>query len=336
MEQAGERMRGGARLWTLGLAVVALAVGLAGCGGASSGTPPKAKVNVAYAGSLVDLMEHHLGAAYTQATGYPFEGEAAGSTALANQIKSKLISPDVFISASKGAYSTLQGDANGNIVSWYVTFAGDSMVIGYSSKSSFAARFASAASGSTPWYTVLESPGLKLGRTDPKLDPKGVNTLYTLQLAQTYYNQPGLEDAIIGSAENTAQIFPEETLVAQLTSGQLDAGFFYLNEAKAASIPYITLPSQIDLSDPAQASAYAAATYTNATGKVSKGAPILFSVTIPTTVKNEAGAEAFIAFLLAPTGQQLLQSNGFSKVAFTVSGDATKVPASLNTAIKAG
>lgn len=325
-----QRARGtGTRLLALSLLAMALVVAACGNGGTGSQTAPKQKINVAYAGSLVNLMEHHLGAAFTRATGYPFEGESAGSTALANQIKSKLISPDVFISASKGAYTTLQGADNGAIVSWYINFAGDSMVIGYSAKSPYASQFAAAAAGTTPWYQVLETSGLKLGRTDPKLDPKGVNTLYTLQLAESYYQQPGLENKVIGSIENTSQIFPEEALVARLTSGQLDAGFFYLNEAKAASIPYITLPSQIDLSDPSQAAAYSAATYTTATGTVSKGAPIIFSVTIPTTVKNQVGAVAFIQYLLSADGQSLLQSNGFSKVSFKFTGDAAKVPAGL-------
>ncbi len=325
MERLGRL--GLARFMTMGLLVAVLA--LAACGGGATASA-KETVNVAYAGSLVDLMEHHLGASFTQATGYPFQGRGAGSTALANQIKSKLIAPDVFISASKGAYTTLEGAANGDIVSWYITFAGDSMVIGYSSKSPFAAQFAAASAGTTPWYQVLETPGLKLGRTDPKLDPKGVNTLYTLQLAETYYKSPGLENKIIGSIENTSQIFPEEELVARLTSGQLDAGFFYLNEIKAAGIPYISLPAQIDLSDPSQASAYAAATYTNAEGKVSKGAPILFSVTIPSTVKNQAGAVAFVQYLLGSDGQALLLSNGFLKASFKFTGDAAKVPAGLS------
>ncbi len=249
--------------------------------------------------------------------------------ALANQIKSKLIAPDVFISASNAAYKPLEGAANGNIVSWYITFAGDSMVIGYNPRSQYATQFAAAARGTEPWYQVLETPGLRLGRTDPKLDPKGVNTLYTLQLAETYYQQPGLAAKILGSNENPAQIFPEEELVTRLTAGQLDAGFFYLNEVKDASIPYITLPKQVDLSDPSLASAYAAATYTTASGTVQHGAPILFSVTIPATVKNQAGAVAFVQYLLGEKGQALLASSGFLAAPFTFTGDAAKVPAGL-------
>lgn len=303
---------------------------LVACGGSSAtNTAPKAPVNVAYAGSLVNLMEHNLGPKFTTATGYTFQGKGAGSTALANQIKSKLISPDVFISASSGAYKTLQGADNGNVVTWYITFATTSMVIGYSAKSQFASQLQAAANGQVPWYQVLETPGLRLGRTDPKLDPKGVNTLYTLQLAETYYQQPGLSQKLLGGPENATQIFPEEELVARLTSGQLDAGFFYANEVKDASLPTITLPAQINLGDSSMASEYAKASYTDATGAVKKGGPIAFSVTIPSTVKNEAGAEAFVAYLLGDKGKLTFTSDGFVTTAFKLTGDTAKVPASL-------
>ena len=71
---------------------------------------------------------------------------------------------------------------------------------------------------------MLEESGLRLGRTDPLLDPKGMASIYVCQLAETYYKQPGLEQKLLGADENTAQIFPEEELVARLGAGQLDAG----------------------------------------------------------------------------------------------------------------
>ena len=75
---------------------------VAGCGGSGErkGGVCKGTVNVAYAGSLTNLMEHTLGPAFQQATGYTYQGKGAGSTAIANQIAGKLIHPDVFISAS--------------------------------------------------------------------------------------------------------------------------------------------------------------------------------------------------------------------------------------------
>lgn len=311
-------------------AMLAVSLLVAGC--ASVGSPGKEPVNVAYAGSLVSLMEHDLGPAFADATGYPFQGKGAGSTALANQIKGRLITPDVFISASASVYSLLEGPANGQLVRWRMNAGATAMVLGYSARSRYAARFQSAASGDSgtaPWYQVLTSPGLRLGRTDPALDPKGVNTLYTMQLAETYYRQPGLAQRILGAAGNPAQIFPEEDLVARLTSGQLDAGFFYLNEAKQAHIPYIALPTQINLSDPAQAASYAQASYTDATGKTAHGAPILYSVTIPATVKNLDGAVAFVRYLMGPDGQATMRGAGILATPAAFQGDASAVPPGL-------
>ncbi|HET9111831.1 MAG TPA: extracellular solute-binding protein [Ktedonobacterales bacterium] len=303
---------------------------LTGCAtNIAAGTSAKGAVSVAYAGSLVNLMEHKLGPSFDSATGYSFQGRAAGSTALANQIKSKLISPDVFISASAASYKPLQGAANGDLVRWYLTFATTSMVIGYSPKSQFAAQLQAAASGQTPWYQALQIPGLRLGRTDPKLDPKGINTLYTLQLAEQYYHQPGLAQKLTGGAENPDQIFPEEELVARLTAGQLDAGFFYLNEVKDAGLSYITLPEQINLGDPSLASAYAQASYTTAAGVTQRGAPIAFSVTIPATVRNEAGAEAFVEYLLGKSARETLSADGFAVMPPKLTGDPSRLPSAL-------
>lgn len=319
-------------VWGLALvAVVAVTMGaLAGCGPSTGGSSmAKGTVQVAYAGSLVNLMEHTLGPDFSKATGYGYQGKGAGSTALANQIKSRLIQPDVFISASAKAYTPLEGAANGSLVNWRINFGATAMVIGYSPQSHFADQFKAAAAGTTPWYRVLQMSGLRLGRTDPKLDPKGVNTIYTMELAETYYHQPGLTKAILGDNENAAQIFPEETLVARLTSGQLDAGFFYQNEVIDAHLPSIPLPTAINLSDTTQKAAYAQVSYTAADGTVSHGAPILYSVTIPSNARNTAGAVAFVQYLLGGVGQGILHNDGILATPFTFTGDAGKLPTGL-------
>ena len=310
---------------------------LAACGGTTTtgGTPtptaaPKSKVAVAYAGSLVNLMEKKVGPAFTQATGYPYQGEGKGSSALANEIKGKLSFPDIFISASLAVNTTLMGAANGSYVSWYVPFIRSSLVIGYSSTSKFAADFQAAASGSKTWYQVLEESGMRIGRTDPALDPKGVRTIIMMELAEKYYHQPGLTSKILGSSGNTSQIFPEEELVARLGSGQLDAGFFYLNEAIDASIPYVTLPTQINLGDPSLNSTYAKATYTDPkTGAVTKGSAIVYTLTVLNSSKNMEGAIAFVQYIFSAPGEAFLTNDGLSLVTPKISGDPTAVPSQL-------
>jgi len=315
--------------------ILLLAILLAACGGGtttSTGTSTptaKGKISVLYAGSLVNLMEKKIGPAFQQATGYGYEGEGKGSTALANEIKGKLRTPDIFISADAAVDKSLMGTSNGNYVSWYVPFGRTSLVIGYNPNSKFAADFQAAANGSKPWYQVLAESGVRIGRTDPALDPKGVRTIILMELAQQYYHQPSLSQQILGGTENTSQLFPEEELVTRLTSGQLDAGFFYLNEAKEANIPYITLPDQINLGNPSFNSTYAQTTYTDPkTGKVTKGGATVYTITIPNTSKNKAGAIAFITYLLS-SGQSMLTGDGITLVTPVVSGDASAVPSQL-------
>jgi molybdate/tungstate transport system substrate-binding protein len=96
-----------------------------------------------------------------------------------------------------------------------------------------------------PSYEVLAESGLNLGRTDPKLDPKGALTIELLKRAEAFYNKPGLSKRIIGEPDNPGQVLPEETLVGRLQSGQLDVAFFCSTETSDAKIPAINLPEQI-------------------------------------------------------------------------------------------
>src|SRR5260221_191169 len=192
---------------------------LAACGSttSSSSTPtptpaPKGTVSVAYAASLANIMEKIVKPAFEQSTGYKYESEAKGSSALVNKIKGKLSFPDVFISANP----------------------------------------------------------------------------------------------------------------------QLDAGFFYINEVKGPNIPYITLPDQVNLGNPSMASHYATVSWKNPkTNAVSKGAPVVYTVTVLNTAKNMAGGIAFANFLLSSQGQALLQGQGVLTTTFTVGGETTAIPQQL-------
>jgi len=138
----------------------------------------------------------------------------------------------VFVSASPAVNLTLAGPTNGSWVSWYVKFATSPLVLGYNPKSTFAADLKT-----QPWYKVVTKPGFLLGRTDPALDPKGVLAVQAVNATAKNEKDPSLTSVL----SSTATVFPEETLVGRLQSGQLDAGFFYAAEAKAAGIP--TVPS---------------------------------------------------------------------------------------------
>jgi molybdate/tungstate transport system substrate-binding protein len=254
------------------------------------------KVNVLYAGSLVNLMEHGIGPAFDKASGDAFQGFAGGSSGLANQIKGKLRQGDVFVSASPKVNDGLMGSANGDWVSWYITFAQSPLVIGYNASSKFAADLKS-----RPWYQVLQEPGIRIGRTDPKLDPKGALTVTLMKQAEAFYKSPGLSQKIIGAPDNAAQVLPEETLVGRLQSGQLDVGFFYSTETADAKIPSLALPAEI-------------------TPKA------VYTVTILHNAPNADGAAKFVAFLLGVDGQAVMKQHGLGVQKLTLTGERNALP----------
>ena len=256
-------------------------------------------VNVLYAGSLVHMMEQRVAPAFEKATGTSFQGFAGGSNMLANQIKGKLRRADVFISASPTVNKSLMGADNGNWVSWYAGFAESPLLIGYNPQSRFAQSLLT-----QRWDKALTQSGIRIGRTDPKLDPKGAFTIQLLDQAQKLYNDPTLSQRLLGDPENPEQVMPEETLVGRLQSGQLDAGFFYTTETTDLRIPAVRLPSDFNIK----------ASYT---------------ITLLNNAPNDAGARKFVAFLLGDEGRQIMRDAGIEVLTPKVTGDASAVPADL-------
>lgn len=274
-----------------------MAAGVMGACGSASPQPNRGTVSVLYAGSLVNLMEHDLGPAFAGSSGYTYEGVGAGSTELVAQIKNGVRLGDVFISASPAANGALEGSSNGAHVSWYATFATAPLVIGYDPSSPFAAMFRT-----SPWYDVITRPGIRVGRTDPALDPKGALTVNAIDQATAALAMPSLAAGL-----PSYSVFPEETLVGRLESGQLDAGFFYSNEADEQHIPTVPL-TPVTLS----------ATYT---------------VTVLDHAPHAQGGAAFVAYLLSAAGRATLARHGLTVVSPALTGPASAVPATLRTLV---
>lgn len=236
-------------------------------------------VDVLYAGSLIAVMEDHIGPGFHAVTGDGFEGFSDGSTALATDIKGRLRPADVFISASPSVDLTLEGKANGGWLSPAAvkTFAYSYLLIGYDPDSRFAHQLET-----EPWYKVVGEKGFTLGRTDPATDPKGVLADTALDQAAARYHEPGLKKI----ATETSNIFPETDLVGRVQAGDVDAGFFYGVEAKAAKIPTVPLRG-FNLH----------ATYT---------------VAIVNHAPHAAAARAFVDYLLGSSGSQILDQEGLT------------------------
>lgn len=287
-------------------------------------------VSVMYAASLLKTFEESLGPIFQEGSGYPYQGEARGSVQIANMVLDGLRRPDVFVSAGTISVKKLM-NATDPLADWLVKFGTAEMVIAYSPNSRFFNDLERARLGEILWYKVLSNPDLKFGRTDPELDPKGYYTIITAELANKYYNDSEIKLRILGESRNPKQIFPEETLKTILEQGQLDAVAAYKHEAVARGIPYITLPTEINLADPKFSNFYKKASYTLEDGKGQTvfGEPICFSFTIPNTVKNFAGATSFAKFILSPIGKNLLEDQGLNFIKPVVEGNLEKAPSGI-------
>lgn len=254
----------------------------------------KGTVSTLFAGSLVAYMEDDFGPSFQKASGYGFEGFGGGSTELANEIKGGVRRGDVFLSASSSADKLLEGSPNGSWVSWYSSFMASPLMLAYNPSSRFGAELRRG----VPWYEVLSQSGIRVGETDPKLDPKGVLTVEAIAAAAKKLHDPALTQA-----EASFEVFPETSLVGRMQSGQLDAGFFYAVEAKTAKLPTVSLMP-----------AYKYAEYT---------------IAILNRAPDPTGAAALVRYLLNTERTYTLKKNGLNPMEPRFSGSRTSVPASL-------
>ena len=117
--------------------------------------------------------------------------------------------------------------------------------------------------------------------------------------------------------------------LAQFENGEIDAMFLYLSAAADRGLPYLRLPDEINLSNPALATAYAQVHFTTNTGQTFRGKPISFSATVLNNASNPQAALHFVEYLLSPAGQQHVQAAHFLSSPALVGGDATSVPHQL-------
>lgn len=207
------------------------------------------QVNVLYAGSLLSAMETRIGPDFSN-LGYDYRGEGHGSIQNANMIIDGQRFPDVFISVGANPINMLINNKP-SLAKWYLGFASDEMVIAYNPKSPFAPDFQKAKTGVIPWYHVLAKPGIKFLRTDPFLDPKGCYTVIATKLAGILYHNSSLSSSILNGERNKDQLRPEEILLTLLEQGEADAIPAYKHEAIERGFPFISLPPQINLGNPA-------------------------------------------------------------------------------------
>ncbi len=278
--------------------------------GADSLTP----LQVAFAGSMGPLMDRGVKPAIAKSLNAELQGRAQGSSGLANLISAGSIRPDVFISVTPGPMRSV---LKAKKAAKAIPIARTEMVIAYSPKSRFAAAFNECGDPrAEQWWAVLESRGLRFGRTDPNTDPQGLNIIFTMQLAAQYYNQPDLTDKVLGPQINPQQIFPEPQMMARLQAGQLDASSAYKSQPAALGLPFVSLPREINLGDAALEGRYRSATVV-LNRKILHPSPLVFYAALLKDAPQPQLAAKFLAWLQTNEAREL-----FARYYYDAPGDA--------------
>jgi molybdate/tungstate transport system substrate-binding protein len=207
---------------------------------------------------------------------------------------------------------------------WYLGFVSNQITFAYTSHSK-------GASGLTPanWYKVLAQPGVRIGRSNPAADPSGYQTLQMLQLANSYYKNPGLSASVLKNSPAASVAETETSLISALQSGQIDYLAIYKSTAQEQHLKWIALPPQINLSDPAMAADYAKVSIHAGSLGTLTAKPIIYGLTIPASAPSAALGEKFISFVIGPQGQAIMRGNGFVVISPALASPQAKVPASI-------
>lgn len=272
---------------------------------------------VAYAGSMGVVMDKALGPAFAQREHVTYQGQGEGAYGLARLLASGRSTADVFVSITPGPMAILK---DAGLIDEAVPVASTRMVIAYNPKGRFgeAFRLAGTDAAHPAWWKVLQTPGLRFGRTDPATDPQGQNIVFTLMLAQKYYDQAGLAQSVLGDIRNPQQVFGEGGLLTRLEAGQVDAASGYESATRSARLPYVALPDEINLSNPTFSKTwYDTVSFSlpaaDGKEKVVRPQPLVFYAAKLKNAAHPKAADDFLSFMTSAQGQQLFDENGYGK-----------------------
>ncbi len=302
---------------------------LAGCELSNDSLPANdlgGKLIIFHAGSLTVPVDK-LTAKFQEL--YPLvniQSEAAGSRTTARKVSELNREADLVMAADYQVINTLLIP---EYAAWNVLFARNSMVVAFTKKAAYADEI-----NSENWYQILLRDDTFIGRSNPQADPNGYRTLMVWQLAESYYNSPGLYERL-ENASPPEHIRPKETdLIPLLQTGDLDYAFSYLSIAIQHGLKYIQLPDEINLSDPTYADLYQDAEVV-LDGKepgefiTRRGEPIIYGVTIPASAPNPVLAEEFLIFLFSADGRKILEEQGQLVLVPPLSSQAGMLPAGI-------
>ena len=264
-----------------------------------SAAEPTGKVIVFHAGSLTvpfATMEKEFEARHPNVD---ILREAGGSTKMARMISELNKPADIMASAD---FAVIDKSLIPKKANWNIRFATNQLVLAYTTKSRFAGEI-----NAENWYEILCRPRVVWGHSDPNLDPCGYRSLMVIQLAEKYYNKPGLYQELIANRPEE-NIRPKSVeLVSLLNTGNMDYAWEYRSVAVQHGLNYVTLPDKINLGNYHYDTYYSQAKV-KVTGRkpgtwmVRTGKSCTYGITLIKDAPNPEAALAFLEYVLHPDG----------------------------------
>lgn len=310
-------------------AALAILLFLAVSAGCTDTDPERTTLMVIPAGSLLYPLEDIEAAFESQHPDIDVRIEGHGSIQAIRQVTDLRRDVDVVAVADASLIPDMMYrpmlEGGGNYTDWYVAFAENEVVIAYTDKSIGADEITQ-----ENWYQILSRPDVRVGFSNPMLDACGYRALMVTALAEEYYGEPGLFEAIIGGSFNPSLPVTREDGVAKITlpelmrpagdkvairdgsiyllslldAGGIDYAFEYRSVAEDHGLLWIDLPPQINLGFAEYADDYQKVHVTlgfrrfQSIGSERIGQPIVYAMTIPADAPHPDEAEIFVDFVL--------------------------------------
>lgn len=294
----------------------------------------KETITVFHAGSLAvpfSEIEKVFESKYPQ---YDVQREASGSRAAARKISEIGKAADVMASAD---YNVIDNLLIPNHAKFNAQFATNEMALAYTPKAKYANEI-----NSQNWPEIFLKDGVKVGHSNPNMDPCGYRSILVTKLAEEHYKIPGLYDKLFGYGDsyrvgeenkNKVVVRPKETdLLGLIEANAYDYLYIYKSVAEQHGLKYITLPKEVSLKDNEFKDFYKTASFDISGQKpgefiTKKGGAMVYGITVAQNKKspvNKEGAIKFVNFVLSSEGQAIMIKNGQGVISpAIITGDAS-------------
>jgi molybdate/tungstate transport system substrate-binding protein len=347
-----------AHLRSIAIVLIAMSLASSAAAQAPACVPPSDQQLIIYRAGSLSRAFNPLEAAFTCQTGIQIKLVAMGSLDAGRQITAGGHPCDLYAPADYLDIDLFLKPAG--FADFTILFAQGRMVLAYSAASVAEKKLPPiAASGSAAfhppdsipeaapnWYQILTTPGVAIGGGNPFLDPGAYRANLIFQLAEKRYKVPNLYNNLLEHV-----VIPGADHSGPALGKRFDFQLIYEHSAQvlAAANPdfrYVSLPDEINLSDPNRNSEYANSAHIVLPGLgTPESAPditvpatrVAWGITMLKNAPNPRNATQFLELLLSPAGTDLLRSNGPAPIspAQVSARDLAKLPASLRPLVQA-